>query len=66
MTFLTYIILGCLLMIVNLRGCKFEKVTKEKYPELEKKMIEEGMQPIQYSTMYKMVLALVIASYALL
>lgn len=65
MTFITWIMLGCILMVINLKDGKFEKVSKEKYPEFEKKLLDEGIQPPSYETFYKVSLGIVITIYAL-
>lgn len=65
MTFLTWVMLGCLLMVITLRDGKFEKVAKEKYPDLEKKMLDEGLEPLSYETYYKCMLVIMIFVFGL-
>ena len=65
MLLLTWVILGCLLMVINLRGGKFQKISEDKYPAFSQKLIEEGIEPISYDTYWKGVLVLMTALYVL-
>lgn len=66
MLLLTWVMLGCLLMVINLRGGKFQKISEDKYPAFSQKLIEEGIEPISYDAYFKGTLVLMTILYVLL
>lgn len=66
MLLLTWVMLGCLLMVINLRGGKFQKISEEKYPVFSQTLIEEGIEPISYDAYFKGILVLITVLYVLL
>lgn len=63
MLLLTWVMLGCLLMVINLRGGKFQKISEEKYPAFSQTLIEGGIEPISYDTYFKGTLVLMTILY---
>ena len=66
MLILTWVMLGCLLMVINLRGGKFQKISEDKYPAFSEKLFEGGIEPISYNSYVKVTLVLTTAWYVLL
>lgn len=65
MLLFTWVMLGCLLMVINLRVGKFQKISEE-YPTFSQKLIEEGIEPISYDAYFKGILVLLTVLYVLL
>lgn len=66
MLLLTWVMLGCLLMVINLSGGKFQKISEDKYPTFSQELIEEGIEPISYDAYFKGMLVLITVLYVLL